>query len=317
MNLVESWGGNPIGWLIANIIEGVPNLFLAIFHWRSWLDWLSWQGTAEDKESVLRFIYYGASVELFFVLFDLVVILTILGIVFPRMMWAMVRGLEAFGNGVGRVFAWAGFLMVMQQVVIIFMQRVFAVSQLSFGFGMTFTKDVSWWSEELKFYNAMVVTLCLAYTFIQGGQVRVDLVYAAVRHRTKRAIDMFGSLFFMIPAATLIWIYAWFFQWRHLIVPNTSASDTLERLLPKARAMRWSVETIGFSPNGFNAYFLFKTLLLVMTAMIVVQAVAFFWRNVLEFREGEASADKYLDKDVLDGAEAEMAHAGHASHTEV
>ncbi|MGZ9809836.1 TRAP transporter small permease subunit [Pseudoroseicyclus sp. H15] len=316
MGLVEAWGGSAVGWLVANIIEGFWNIIAAIVQWRSWLDWVSWEGTTEDKESVLRMVFYGASTELFFVLFDIFVVLTILGIVFPRMMWGMVRGLEAFGNTVGRIAAWAGLLMVLQQVIIIFMQRVFAVSALSFGFGMTLERDVSWWSEELKLYNAMVVTLCLAYTFIQGGQVRVDLVYAAVRHRTKRVIDMFGSLFFMLPAATLIWLYAWFFQWRHLMVPNTSASDPLDRLLMKARAMRWSVETIGFSPNGFDAYFLFKTLLLVMTAMIALQAVAFFWRSFLEFREGEASADKYLDKDVAESLEVDLAAAGH-SHADV
>jgi hypothetical protein len=39
----------------------------------------------------------------------------------------------------------------------------------------------------LKFWNAMVVCLCVSYTFVQGGHVRVDLVYSAVKHRTKRA----------------------------------------------------------------------------------------------------------------------------------
>jgi hypothetical protein len=32
----------------------------------------------------------------------------------------------------------------------------------------------------------MVVCLCVSYTFVQGGHVRVDLVYSAVKHRTKR-----------------------------------------------------------------------------------------------------------------------------------
>ena len=56
------------------------------------------------------------------------------------------------------------------------------------------SKDVSWWSEELKLYNAMIVCLCATYTFVQGGHVRVDLVYSVVSYRTKRIIDMVGSM---------------------------------------------------------------------------------------------------------------------------
>ena len=54
--------------------------------------------------------------------------------------------------------------------------------------------------------------------------------------------------------------------------------------------MRWNVETIGFSPNGFTAYFLFKVLLVTFTAlMIFIHAVAFFYRSYpgMERRRGK------------------------------
>jgi hypothetical protein len=104
----------------------------------------------------------------------------------------------------------------------------------------------------------------------------------------------------MMPIAVLIWMYSWYFMWRHLIVPKPSASDALDRLLTKSRALRWNVETIGFSPNGFTAYFLFKILLVVMCGLIFLQAIAFFYRSYLEWKEGEESEDKYLDVDVLE-----------------
>src|SRR6056297_27980 len=114
--------------------------------------------------------------------------------------------------------------MVFQQIMIVFLQRVFAVSEISMGFGVGFSKDVSWWSEELKLYNAMIVCLCVTYTFVQGGHVRVDLVYSAVKFRTKKVIDMFGCLFFMLPAITITYLYAWFFMWRHLMTPAVTAT---------------------------------------------------------------------------------------------
>ncbi|MEO9896701.1 MAG: TRAP transporter small permease subunit, partial [Paracoccaceae bacterium] len=193
-------------------------------------------------------------------------------------------------------------------IVIVFMQRIFTASEITFGFGRAFTFDVSWWAEELKLYNAMVVCMCATYTFVQGGHVRVDLVYSAVKFRTKRAIDMFGSLFFMMPMAVLIWMYGWYFLWRHLVVPKPSASDSLDRLLTKSRALRWNVETIGFSPNGFNAYFLFKILLISFAGLVFLHSIAFFWRSYLEWKEGEESENKFLDRDTL--GEGEEAYEG-------
>ncbi|MDR9427566.1 MAG: C4-dicarboxylate ABC transporter permease [Salibaculum sp.] len=288
-------------WVIGNILESIYNILFAVTHPGVWLDWLTWTNTTEDKEALMRVVYYGGSTEFFFAVFTLFLILTAVGFTRRGFMWATVRVLEGFANKVGRTFAWAGLLMVLIQVVIIFMQRVFAVAEIP-GFGLP-SFDVSWWAESLKLYNAMIVTLCVTYTFVQGGHVRVDLIYAAVGHRAKRIIDMFGSLIFMVPAAVLIWMYGWYFLWRHLITPKPNAGDTLDRTLLKARAVRWNVETISFSPNGFNAYFLFKVLLVAFTALVLIQAVAFFYRSWLEWVEGEESAGKYLDKDSLGAGE--------------
>jgi TRAP-type mannitol/chloroaromatic compound transport system permease small subunit len=286
-------------WIAQNLVQAFGNIAYAITHPGLWLNW-------SDPQSVLRFVYYGGSVEFFFAVFLVLIILTAIGIWKNSIMWGVVRGLEAFGNTVGRFAAWAGLLMVVQQIVIIFMQRIFTRVDLSFGVGAPVTFDISWWAEELKLYNAIIVCLACAYTFVQGGHVRVDLVYSVVSYRKRKIIDMIGSLIFMIPTAVVVWMYGWYFMWRHLINPPVSASDTLDRMLAKSRAFRWSVETIGFSPNGFNGYFLFKVLIVLFAGMIFLQAVAFFYRSYLELREGPESEGKYLDKDKLGDEEAEL-----------
>ncbi|MGR3502854.1 TRAP transporter small permease subunit [Pseudaestuariivita sp.] len=293
-------------WFFSNIGLAFYNFAYALTHPVLWLDWVTWGNTTEDKQSVQRLVYYGGSVEFFFVCFTAFLTVTAIGMFYSRQfLWKVTVGLEAVANTVGRIFVWAGLIMVLQQVMIVLLQRIFAVAEISIGLGKTMTFDVSWWAEELKLYNAIIVCLCCTYAFVQGAHVRVDLVYSAVSYRTKRAIDMFGSLFLMAPCAILIWMYGWYFLWRHLIVPKPSASDGLDRLLTKARALRWNVETIGFSPNGFNAYFLFKVLLVLFAGLVFLHAIAFFYRSYLEFVEGEESAGKYLDKDSLgDGEEA-------------
>ena len=294
-------------WFFTNIGLAFFNFFYALTHPDLWLDW-------SDKQAIMRFIYYGGSVEFFFVIFTACLVLTGIGLWKNNVMWGAVRVLEGIGNTVGRFFAWAGLIMVLQQVMIVFVQRIFASAQISLGFGIPFAKDISWWAEELKLYNAMIVCMCVSYTFIQGGHVRVDLVYSAVSYRKKKVIDMFGAIFFMMPAAVLTWMYGWYFLWRHLVVPKPSASDALDRLLTKSRALRWNVETIGFSPNGFNGYFLFKILLVLFTALVFIQALAFFYRSFLEWKEGPESEGKYLDRDVLGDEDAELIHAIEENH---
>ena len=278
-------------WLVDRVLGGYVDLFLFIVSPGLWLDF-------GDKTSLSRIIYYGGSVEFFFVVFDIAVALLVIGLWRRSVLWSVVRGIEAVNNAVGRLAAWAALLMVVQQVLIVSLQRIFRVSEISAGpFGIVFTKDLSWFGEELKLYNAAIVTLCAAYTFIQGGHVRVDLFYASMRFRTRKLMDMFGSLFFVIPFMTVVWLFGWYFLWRHLVTPKVAATDSLELLVRKARLMRWNVETIGFSPNGFDAYFLFKVLLVSFAALMFLQGLAFFYRSLLEYLEGPASENRYRDFD--------------------
>lgn len=282
-----------LAWVATQIGLGFYNIYFAVTNPSLWLDW-------SDKEALLRVVYYGGSVQFFFAVIDIVLVLTVIGMIFRPVMWGMVRGLEGFANFVGRAAAWAGLIMVGQQIIIIFLQSIFRLGEITLaplGIGMTYS--VTWYAEGLKLWNAIVVALCVSYAFVQGSHVRVDLIYAGVSHRAKKLIDMFGSLFFMIPFAVVAWMYSWYFLWRHLITPKVSASDKLDLMLKKAMIVKWNVETIGFSPDGFDAYFLFKILILAFIALVFVHAVAFFWRSYLEFVEGPESQDKYLDRDTL------------------
>ncbi len=286
-------------WLLNNLFFGVVNLISALVQPQLWLDW-------SNKEALGRFIYYGGSVEFFFAIFDLFLIIFLIGIWKREFLWGVVRGIEGFSNTIGRFAAWAGLIMVLQQVMVVFLQRIFLVAQIEIApFGVSFSRDLSWWTEELKLYNAIIVALCCAYTFVQGGHVRVDLFYAGVSHGKKRIVDMLGSLFFVLPVMVMTWLFGWFFLWRHLVTPKVNTTDKIETVLRKTKLMKWNVETIGFSPSGFDAYFLFKVLLVAFAGMMFVQAWGFFYRSYLEYVEGEESAGKYLDKDSLEDELAE------------
>lgn len=287
-------------WVLQGMWGGLAGLVHVLTHPATVFD-------LSDKQNLMRIIYYGASVEAFFAVFDIVLAVYVIGVFRRAFLWRVVTGLEAFSNTLGRVAAWAGLIMVLQQVMVVFLQSIFRVADISFGpLGLSTSQGVAWWSDGLKLHNAIIVCLCASWTFVQGGHVRVDLVYARVRFRTKRAIDMFGSLFFMVPTMIVTWFYAWFFLWRHLVTPPVNAADPLDRTLMKAVAVRWNVETTGFSPSGFNAYFLFKVLILAFCVTVLIQAVTFFFRSYLEFVEGETSAGRHHDKDRLGDENAEL-----------
>ena len=291
-------------WFITQIGLGFYNIGYAVTHPGLWLNW-------SDKEALLRFVYYGGSVEFFFAVLDIFLILTIAGLAWRPFMWGMVRAFEGLANWVGRAAAWAGLIMVGQQIIIIFLQSIFRLGEITMSpLGIGFSHSITWYAEGLKFWNAAVVALCVSYAFVQGSHVRVDLIYAGVSHRVKKVIDMFGALFFMIPFAVVAWMYSWYFLWRHLITPKVSASDKLDLMLRKARIVKWNVERTGFSPDGFDFYFMFKILILSFIALVILQAVAFFYRSLLEFMEGEEAQDKYLDRDTL-GEGEEMYEGTH------
>ncbi|MDG2479638.1 MAG: TRAP transporter small permease subunit [Alphaproteobacteria bacterium] len=279
-------------WLAHHVLKGVTDFFGLLFSPSSWPD-------PSTSEGIVRIVHYGASIDLLFVILDLAIILLLIGLWRHGFLWRIVRIIEGISNGIGRIAAWVALIMVLQQIMIVALQRIFLVSEITIGpFGLVFTKDLSWFSEELKLYNALIVALCAAYTFVQGGHVRVDLVYSAVSFRKKRFIDMFGALLFVLPFTSVVWLFGWYFLWRHLITPKVAATDTLEALERKAQVIRWNVETIGFSPNGFDAYFLFKVLLVAFAALMFLQGLGHFYRSFLEFREGPDSADRYKDFDV-------------------
>ncbi len=295
-----------IAWILGHMAGAFWSVVWALTHPGAWTDW-------SEPTAVMRFAYYGGAAEFFFFAFDVFVIVSLVGLFSHRFLWGVVRGLEGFANGIGRVAAWAGLLLVLQQILIVVLQRIFQVSAITISpFGAAFSQDLSWFSEGLKFYNALVVALCVSWTFVQGGHVRVDLVYSAVSWRARRVIDMVGCVIFMMPVAVAIWHYGWYFMWRSLVTPKVSASDSFELMQNKARAFRWNVETIGFSPSGFNAYFLFKILLVSFAALVFVQAMAFFWRCLLELREGEDAIGRHHDPDSLGDGPRETALAPHA-----
>lgn len=98
-------------------------------------------------------------------------------------------------SGVAMGFAIsAAFLIIMIQLAAVLLRYVFGLS-------------FSWLNDSVIFTFAMMFMLGAAATLRDDGHVRVDILRPRFSDRTKAAIELFGSLAFIMPIGVLI-LYA-------------------------------------------------------------------------------------------------------------
>jgi len=108
---------------------------------------------------------------------------------------AVLAGLiDRANSALGRTVAWCALVMVLVQVVVVGMRYVLGLGSL-------------WLTEAIIYAHATLFLMAAAWTLQAGGHVRVDIVYARARPRTKAWVDLLGALVFLLPfAAMLAWL---------------------------------------------------------------------------------------------------------------
>ena len=285
--------------LLTGLASGFLNLALLPVHVWQW-----WQ-LETLKERMSAFTLAGQSVDFLWMIIALVVLLIVLSLISRRFNIATVLALEGFNRRVGQAACWVVLLMMLQQVMIIVMGQVFRGNELlfaPFGIGL-FTEELQWLSGQLKFYNAILIALASAYTFIEGGHVRVDLIYGSLGYRMRRWIDLLGSLFLMLPMTILLWWFAW-----PLAANSVFRQRPLNIFSEKASWRGFKYESSGTAE--FTWVWAFKVLIVIFAGLLFIQAVAFFLRNLWALRERRYEVESHTQADRVDSApttEAAMA----------
>jgi TRAP-type mannitol/chloroaromatic compound transport system permease small subunit len=102
--------------------------------------------------------------------------------------------IDRANSALGRTVAWYALVMVLVQVVVVGMRYVLGLGSL-------------WLTEAIIYAHATLFLMAAAWTLQAGGHVRVDIVYARARPRTKAWVDLLGALVFLLPfAAMLAWL---------------------------------------------------------------------------------------------------------------
>ncbi len=157
--------------------------------------------------------------------------------------------LDAINRAVGAVVRWAALAMVLLQFGIVLLRYVFGVSSIALN-------------ESILYLHGALFMLGAGYTLLVGGHVRVDVFYARVADRTRLAIDIFGHLFLLMPAMTVLLYWSW----------------------PTVRNA-WAILEGPISVGGIPASFLLKSLIPAFCVLLLVQSAACLLRDIARWRE--------------------------------
>jgi len=275
-----------LGDILKSFLMGFVDLLRLPWHIYQWLQ----LETLKERMSSLMLVGYSS--EFLCLVLALMTVILVVGLFRHSFLRRTVNGLELFNGRIGQFACWFALIMMIQQVLIIVMGQVFRGNELVLSpFGLVFSAgELQWLSGQLKLYNAILIALAAAYTFIEGGHVRVDLIYARLPYRKRKIFDLVGTLIFFFPSSILLWWFAWplamnsMFSQRPLNVWSTKASW---------RGFKW--ESSGTAE--FTWVWAFKLLIVFFAALLVIQAFTFLLRNVMALRETEEiEAHRRLDR---------------------
>jgi len=157
-----------------------------------------------------------------------------------------VRQIDQFTEFTGRSIAWLNVAMVVLTCLVVIMRYVFNHSSIVL-------------QESAMYLHAMVFLIASAYTLKHDEHVRVDIFYQRLPTKGKALVNLIGTLFLLIPVILFIGWSSW---------PYIESS--------------WRVLETSSEAAGLPLVFLLKSLILVMVAVLLIQALAEALRSIAE-----------------------------------
>lgn len=137
----------------------------------------------------------------------------------------------------GKAVAWLTVVMVL---------LTFTIVVLRYGFDLGWI----WLQESLTYLHVAVFSIACAWALQEDAHVRVDVFYSGMTNRNRALVNLLGSLLFLIPFCIFMLIIA---------LPYVGNS--------------WKLLETSREAGGLPLVFLLKTLILVMPALLLGQAL--------------------------------------------
>lgn len=106
------------------------------------------------------------------------------------------RGIDWLSERIGRVVIWMVLIAVLISAGNAIIRKAFDTSSNA-------------WLEVQWYLFSMVFLLCAGYTLLRNEHVRIDVLLHRLPKRAQIWVDIFGFIFFLLPATILIAYLAW------------------------------------------------------------------------------------------------------------
>ena len=148
-----------------------------------------------------------------------------------------IASIKRFIEWSGRLVSWLSLLMVLVTFTVVILRYVFDTGSIAL-------------QESITYLHASIFLIGAAWTLQLDAHVRVDIFYTKFSEDTRAWIDLIGSLFLLLPVMVFIsWI-----SWDYI-------SDS------------WAVTEGSRESGGLPGVFLLKSLILIFTALLMLQGI--------------------------------------------
>ncbi len=176
---------------------------------------------------------------------------------YPLVLVALV--IASFVRSLG--FTWLALLVVLAEFQIVISRFVFSYEQAFMG-------------DLVRFWYAALFLFASAYTLVNDGHVRVDVLYARFEHRTKAWANILGIILLGLP---LCWVILTTGMW-------TKGSSIVSPLL-----------SFEITQSGYGLYvkYLMVGFLVVFALSMIAQFASYLLSNVADLREEDEEGDDH------------------------
>lgn len=172
---------------------------------------------------------------------------------------SLIKGINRFSDAIGRFVSWFVLAIVLITFVVVVMRYLFNT-------GSVFMQ------ESVLYFHNYVIMLGASYALLKGAHVRVDIFYRPMSDKKKAWVDLLGFLFLLLPTCAFIFYIAWDYV-----------------------AASWAVMEGSQEAGGVNARYLFKTSILIMPVLVIIQGIAESLKAILTLM-GYQNLVKQLDE---------------------
>ncbi len=146
--------------------------------------------------------------------------------------------IDRFTSATGRITRWLSLFMVLATCSVVVLRYLFDMPSIAL-------------QESVMYLHASLFMLGAAYTWQQGGHVRVDVFYRGWTEERRRGVERLGILLLVLPTSLfLLWA-----SWEY--VGNA-----------------WAIRERSQEAAGLPFIYLLKTLIVVLPVTLILQAIA-------------------------------------------